>query len=136
VVGRSEARSVNDGVLGGALVAVPLATDWVDAGAEEAMATMPGSRRRSSWKCTRAATRSLENSRGAWVPASMGAVKRGQRAVQASQIEGRVREAARAKASWTAAVKRAQRSVVSWAVALGSGGGGEAVSMATNSALL
>ena len=32
-------------------------------------ARTPGSRRRSSWKCTRAATRSLENSRAEWVRA-------------------------------------------------------------------
>ena len=47
------------------------------------MAMTPGSSRRSSWKCTRAATSSLENSRAVWVPAWMGAVKRGQRAAQA-----------------------------------------------------
>lgn len=63
------------------------------------MATMPGSRSRSSWKCTRAATSSLENSRGPWVPARMGAVKRGHSAVQAWRRAGRVREADRARAS-------------------------------------
>jgi hypothetical protein len=60
-------------------------------------------------------------------------VKRGQRAAQAWRNEGRVREAARARASWTAAVKRAQRSAVSWAVVLGRAGGGEAERMAMKS---
>jgi hypothetical protein len=99
-------------------------------------ARTPGSRRRSSWKCTRAATSSLENSRAEWVPAWMGAVKRGQRAVQAWRKEGRVRDAARARASWTAAVKRAQRSAVSWGVVLGRTGGGEVERMETKSGLV
>jgi hypothetical protein len=99
-------------------------------------ARTPGSRRRSSWKCTRAATRSLENSRAEWVRAWMGAVKRGQRAVQAWRKEGSVREAARASASWTAAVKRAQRSAVSCSVVLGRAAGGVPERMAMKSVLV
>jgi hypothetical protein len=99
-------------------------------------ASTPGSRRRSSWKWTRAAMRSLENSRAEWVPAWMGAVKRGQRAVQACWKEGRVREAARARASWTAAVKRVQRSAVSCGVVLGRVAGGLADRMETKSGLV
>jgi hypothetical protein len=49
---------------------------------------------------------------------------------------GRVREAARARASWTAAVKRVQRSVVSDWVVLGRGEGGEMDRMETNSGLV
>ena len=47
-----------------------------------------------------------------------------------------MREAARARASWTAAVKRAQRSAVSSLVVLGRGGGGEVAKMETNSDLV
>lgn len=99
-------------------------------------ARTPGSRRRSSWKWVRAATRSLENSRAEWVRAWMGAVKRGQRAVQAWEKDGRVREAERARASWTAAVKRVQRSAVSWRVVLGRAGGGERARMEMKSDLV
>jgi hypothetical protein len=78
----------------------------------------------------------LENSRAEWVPAWMGAVKRGQRAAQAWAKEGSVREAARARASWTAAVKRGQRSAVSCAVVLGRVGGGERARMEMKSCLV
>ena len=63
----------------------------------------------------------------------MGAVKRGQRAEQAWRKEGSVREAARASASWTAAVKRAQRSAVSWSDVLGRDAGGVAERMVMKS---
>lgn len=102
----------------------------------EGRARTPGSSSRSSWKCTRAATRSLENSRAECVPAWIGAVKRGQRAAQAWRKEGRVREAARARASWTAAVKRAHRSIVSWSVVLGRARGGVVDRMAMKSGLV
>ena len=95
--------------------------------------TIPGSRRRSSWKCSREATRSLENSLALWVPAKMGAVKRGQRAEAACWRPGRVRAAARVRASCTAEVKRVQSSTVSWAVVLGRVAGGVSERMLTNS---
>jgi hypothetical protein len=84
----------------------------------------------------RAATSSLENSRAVWVPAWIGAVKRGQRAVQAWRKDGSVREAARARESCTAAVKRAQRSAVSEGVVLGRGGGGVVERIEMNSGLV
>lgn len=102
------------------------------------MATMPGSNKDSSWKWTRAATISLENSRGACVPARMGAVKRGQRDVQACCSEGRVRDAERAKASCTAPVNRFHSSVVSCIVVVGSGvlGSEVVLRIVTNSVLV
>lgn len=57
------------------------------------------------------------------MPAATGAVKRGHRAAQERDRPGREREAGLARASWTAAAKRAHRSAVSWAVVLGNGGG-------------
>lgn len=63
----------------------------------------------------------------------MGAVKRGQRARAACRKEGRVREADLVRASWTAAVKRDQRSAVSCGVVLGKGCGGVWLRMVTNS---
>lgn len=72
------------------------------------------------------------------MPARMGAVKRGQRDVQACWSAGRVREADRAKASWTAPVKRFHSSVVSCIVVVGSGALGSEVvfKMVTNSFLV
>lgn len=63
------------------------------------------------------------NSRARCVPAATGAVNRGHRAAQERARPGRERDAGFASASWTAAVKRAQRSVVSWGVVFGSEGG-------------
>lgn len=63
-------------------------------------------------------------------------VKRGQRAVAAWWKEGRVREAERVRASWTAEVKRDQRSAVSVAVVLGRGWGGVWERMVVNSDLV
>lgn len=63
------------------------------------------------------------NSRARYVPAATGAVKRGHRAEQERARPGSVREAGLERASWTAAVKRVHRSVVSWAVVFGSGEG-------------
>lgn len=107
-----------------------------DEGALVAVVVMRvGLRRDSSWKCTRAATRSLLNSLGVWVPARMGAMKRGHRVAQVSLKEGRVREAERMRESWTAAQKRAQRSRVSWAVVPEMGDGGDRDRMRTKSCL-
>lgn len=63
------------------------------------------------------------NSRARCVPAATGAVNRGHSAAQARDRPGRLREAGLARASWTAAAKRAHRSAVSWAVVFGSEGG-------------
>lgn len=94
-----------------------------------------GLRRDSSWKCTRAATRSLLNSLGVCVPARMGAMKRGHRVAQVSLKEGRVRDAERMRESWTAAQNRVQRSRVSWAVVPEMGDGGDSDKMRTKSCL-
>ena len=146
VVGRRAVRSECESLLccgradvfTGVEVAVVVVWVRTGGGGGEAglLLTMPGSRRRSSWKCTRAATMSLENSRGPWVPARIGAVKRGQRASHAWRKVGRVRAAARVRASWTAEVKRAQSSAVSSGVVLGRAGGGVRARMETNSVLL
>lgn len=61
--------------------------------------TMPGSRSDSSWKCTRAAIRSLEKSFAPRLPSRMGAVKRRQRDVHASRKAGKVRTADLVRAS-------------------------------------
>ena len=99
MVGRRTVRSVvvvDDTTAVAGLVCCDAGTE-----AEEDKATMLGSRMRSSWKWVRTATKSLENSRAPCVPASMGAVNRGQRTVQACRMEGRLRAAARPSVSWT-----------------------------------
>lgn len=98
--------------------------------------TMLGFRSPSSWKCTREATSSLENSLAVYVPAEMGATKRGQRAWQTWRKEGRVREAAFARESWAAPQKRVQRSAVSCGVEVGIVGGGSRARILTNSCFL
>lgn len=95
--------------------------------------TMLGLRMDSSWKWTRAAISSLENSFGRCVPAIMGAVKRGQRLLQQSRNAGKVREAAFIRESCTAAQKRVHRSRVSCCVVPVSGSGGVRDRMRTNS---
>ena len=62
-------------------------------------ATMLGLRALSSWKCTRAATRSFVNSRGPCVPARTGAVNRGHSIEHACLKAGRVRAADLMRAS-------------------------------------
>lgn len=80
--------------------------------------------------------RSLENSRGPWVRANMGAVKRGQRASQLWRHEGKVRDADVVRASQTAPTKRVQRKFVSSCVVVGVGGGGDAEMIFMNSCLV
>ena len=91
---------------------------------------IPGSRTLSSWKYARAAISNLLNSRALCVPAATGAVKRGQSDAQHWIRRGRVRAAGRVKESWTAAVKRVHRSVVSCCVVLGREAGGVRVRIA------
>ena len=95
---------------------------------EEGLAARtPGTRTRSSWNSTRAATSKRPNSRARCVPAATGAVKRGHRARQARRSAVRPppapapAPAGRISASCVAAANRAHSSAVSAAVEFGSG---------------
>ena len=112
------------GALGALLRSFELETD-----------TMPGLRALSSWKWTRAATRSFVNSRGPCVPAKIGAVKRGHSTEHACLKAGSVREADLMRESCTAPQKRNQSSAVSSAVDVGSVEGGIVERIRTNSGL-
>ena len=96
---------------------------------EEGLAARtPGTRTRSSWNSTRAATSRRPNSRARCVPAATGAVKRGHRARQARRSAVRPpppAPAGRISASCVAAANRAHSSAVSAAVEFGSGFWGE-----------
>lgn len=116
-MGSKELISVNELCGAGLLDVGPVASFFTE--------MMLGLSNVSSWKCRRAATRILENSLASYVPATMGAVKRGHSDWQLSVKEYSERAADLIRESCTAAQNRAQSSFVSRVVVPGMGSGGD-----------